>query len=80
MTTIEDEQSYRAALERLNRMRADGARESDDAELADLEAAVRAYAQRADAPTQSKGKPTADPYGDEASERTPPGAGSGRQT
>lgn len=56
-------EGYRKALHRVSELRAGGATAENNSELADLEGAISAYGVQRDEPDESKGKPTADPYG-----------------
>lgn len=57
-------EAYRRAIDRMDQLRSAGETAEQNAELADLEAAVAAYAAKSDEPDESKGKPTPDPYGE----------------
>jgi hypothetical protein len=54
---------YAAALERANQLRGRGARADHSLELAALDAAIHAYEAKPDAPGDTPGRPTPDPYG-----------------
>lgn len=58
MATIRTNRDYERALHRMNELRGRGEEEEDGAELAELEAAVAAYAQQADKPADEPGRPT----------------------
>lgn len=57
-------EAYRKALDRVSELRAGGATAENNSELAELEGAISAYGIQRDEPDESKGKPTADPYGE----------------
>ena len=54
---------YAEAIDRANRLRAQGQSADASAELAALDAAIHAYEQQPDQPGRTPGKPTPDPYG-----------------
>lgn len=56
-------EAHRQALDRVSELRAGGATMENSSELAELEGAIAANSVQADEPDESKGKPTADPYG-----------------
>jgi primosomal protein N'' len=57
MATIRDNRDYERALQRMNELRGRGLEEEESAELAELEAAVAAYAQRSGKPADTPGRP-----------------------
>jgi hypothetical protein len=69
MTTIRTNRDYEQALERMNALRNAGSEEAESAELADLEAAVAAYAQQLDKPASTPGKPAPNAERDAANDR-----------
>lgn len=57
MATIRTSKDYERALDRMNELRGRGCEEAESRELAELEAAVAAYAQEAGKPADSPGRP-----------------------
>ena len=60
INSLED---YKVVLGRVNELRDRGETAEENAELAELEAAVAAYEALPDQPDTSKARPTPDPYG-----------------
>ena len=60
---ITTREGYRQAIDRINKLRSAGETAENNAELAELEGATAAYESLLDEPDESKGKPTANPYG-----------------
>lgn len=56
-------EAYRKALDRASELRKGGATVDSNSELAELEGATAAYSVQENEPDESKGRPTADPYG-----------------
>lgn len=59
---ISTPEDYRKALDEVSELRSSGATVESDSRLAELEGAIAAYTVQPEAPDESKGKPTADPY------------------
>ena len=57
MAEIRSNEEYQRALQRMNELRGRGKEEEDSHELAELEAAISAYAQQGDKPADTPGRP-----------------------